>query len=134
MSPERANFVRWHSSGTVNQDPWRFARIFTAVAPRNHLLHISSANTSIASCTSVPPVILAIEYPRNLWNNQAMDHTRETLNATHHPNEIGESPVQVVTGPSNDFAWTSAGHLSLEHVKKINHGAFGEVHMVRPTF
>ena len=35
--------------------------------------------------------------------------------------------------PSDQFAWTVAGDWSTEHVKKINHGAFGEVHMVRPT-
>jgi len=35
--------------------------------------------------------------------------------------------------PSEQFAWTFAGDRATEHVKKINHGAFGEVHMVRPT-
>src|SRR5271154_1763178 len=118
--------VKSKCSGTLNQGPWRFSKLFRAVSP-NHLLHISSPNATPSSAI-VPTVILAIEYPRHLWDTQEIDNAPGTLNAGDHLNQIGESPV-VLTGQSNEFAWTFAGELSTEHVKKINHGAFGEVHM-----
>jgi len=30
----------------------------------------------------------------------------------------------------DDFSWTCGGDAKTKHIKKINHGAFGDVHMV----
>ena len=128
MSQEESR-VKSKCSGTLNQGPWRFSKIFRAVSS-NHLLHISSPN-AIPRSTIVPTVILAIEYPRHLWDIQEIDNAPGmALTARDQPNEINQCLV-VATGPNtNEFGWTVAGDLSTEHVKKINHGAFGEVHMV----
>lgn len=48
-------------------------------------------------------------------------------------NRIMESEVQPDTGQSNQWAWTSGRDRGVEHIKKINDGAFGEVHKVHDT-
>lgn len=69
MSQEVKEFVKWQTSGTLNRGPWRFDNVFAAI-PSNRLLHISSPNRKLR-LTATPAVILAIEYPRHLWDIQS---------------------------------------------------------------
>ena len=41
-----------------------------------------------------------------------------------------ESHGEAATTREDDFAWTCGGDAKTKHIKKINHGAFGDVHMV----
>jgi hypothetical protein len=43
--------------------------------------------------------------------------------------ELVESHADAPAG-ENDFTWTCGGDANTKHIKKINHGAFGDVHMV----
>jgi hypothetical protein len=143
MSQDEGSIIRWHSGlGTFYQGPWRFAHVFRAISTNHHILHLllpSSGSTMGLSEVSTssnrfPSRItnLLIEYPRDLWSIQEAPNARPAAAAPSQPEKIHESSS---TGDSqdiqnNEFAWTFARDDLAEHVKKINHGASGEVHMV----
>lgn len=102
MSEDEESFVQWHSSGTLNQGPWKFAHIFRAISP-NQLFHVSlSTSTSPLGSSRVstaPTIILPIEYPRPLWNIQEICQTPVPLNAGDQLHEISKPPVVVMSEP-----------------------------------
>ena len=44
--------------------------------------------------------------------------------------DLDPSESQAAAAPEDDFVWTCGGDAKTKHIKKINHGAFGDVHMV----
>lgn len=79
--------------------------------------------TSITAQSNIAPSSQIL-----LWQIEAIELP---LNAP--PALLMESMVTLVAPPRTGFAWTFPGHRETEHVKKINNGSFGEVHMVRNT-
>ena len=78
----------------------------------------STAHSNIAPSSQIPlSQIETIELPFNAP-----------------PTSLMESMVAPLATASTEFAWTFSGHRDTEHVKKINSGSFGEVHMVRTLF
>jgi hypothetical protein len=81
--------VKWKSSGTLNQGPWRFAKIFgrrQVLLYRFFYILLTNPTSSTRTATTA---ILSIEYPRHIWDVREIDTAHETLIPSNPRNEPG---------------------------------------------
>jgi hypothetical protein len=114
--------------------------VIPAIEYPRHLWDIQSANDnptrsepqqleeSFSISTSQSVVASSSE---SLPTQIASNGTRAPLDSP--PTQIMESVDTPQAMSRAEFAWTFASQDAVEHVKKINNGSFGEVHMVRPA-
>lgn len=109
MSQEERR-VKWKSSGTLNQGPWRFAKIFGLGQVSLHRLFYILLSNPTSSTRTATTAILSIEYPRHLWDVREIDTAYGTLIPSHRPNEPG--------GAAPVFQPSEESFLPDEHTKE----------------